>query len=195
MTLWSIQRALAPALAPGVLPALLCRHAQDKDRIWVGLVFVPESRIEADVGWNRTGGRPDVQLIFGLYGGSVEFGSLTGNGFDAPGFHRLGFGTFVVNIAVQALKAALPHTRIVHGVLSNTAEADLAEPDRLRHEADRRAFWRRFGLEVVSRGDPPIDYLQGSVGRLSIVPTGMLGGQFARGISRKDFVKQRPAGF
>jgi hypothetical protein len=170
-------------------------HAQAKDQIWVRLVFAPQSRIEVDIWWNRIARQPDVQLIFGLYSDSVELGCLTGNGFDAPEFHRLGFGTFAVNIAVQALKAGFPRSLLVHGVLSNTAEAELPAEDRLRLEANRRAFWRRFGLDVVVRGDPPLDYLAGHVGGLHIVTTGMLAGQFPRCVSMSDFVSERPAGF
>jgi len=186
-------RASAPSaeLAPG--PRYW--QAQAKDRLCVRLQFVPASKIEVGIWWNRVGGRPDVQLVFGLYGNSVELGSLMGNGFDAPQFHRLGFGTFAVNIAVQALKACCAPSVLVEGVLSNTAEAELATQERLRLEANRRAFWRRFGLDVVSRGDPPLDYLVGRVGRLHIVPTGMVAGQFPRCISLMDFVRERPTGF
>lgn len=181
--------AAAHALAPGVV----YWQARDKDRIVVRLAFAPENRIQVDVWWNRFGGRPDIQLVFGLYGGAVEFGSLTGNGFDAPQFHRIGLGTFVVNIAVQALKATCKRSTIVEGVLSNTAEAVLPEQERLPLEANRRAFWRRFGLGVETRGEPPLDYLIGKVGSLRIVPSGLVGGQFPRCISLRDFVSEKPA--
>ena len=179
----------AHALAPGVM----YWQARERDRIVVRLVFAPENRIQVDVWWNRSEGRPDVQCVFGLYGGSVEFGSLTGNGFDAPQFHRIGLGTFVVNVAVQALKATCKRSTIVEGVLSNTAEAVLPEQERARLEANRRAFWRRFGLDVQTRGDPPLDYLTGHVGSLRIVPTGLVGGQFPRCVSLRDFASERPA--
>ncbi|SPE20747.1 hypothetical protein SBBP1_1170001 [Burkholderiales bacterium] len=182
------------APSAGLVPGARYWQAQSKDRIWVRLLFVPNSKIEVGIWWNRLGRHADVQLVFGLYGDSVELGCLTGNGFDAPGFHRLGFGTFAVNIAVQALKVGFPPSHLVHGVLSNTAEEELPTEERLRLEAGRRAFWRRFGLEVVSRGDPPLDYLRGSVGGLRVVPTGLLAGQFPRCISLLDFVSERPAG-
>jgi hypothetical protein len=192
----------APAAAPGhgaaasarLTPGVRYWHALAQDQIWVRLQFVPASKIEVDIWWNRLCRHPDVQLIFGLYADSVELGCLTGNGFDAPQLHRLGFGTFAVNIAIQALKACLPRTQRVYGVLSNTAEAQLPAPERARLEANRRAFWRRFGLDVVERGDPPMDYLAGRVGELRIVANGLLAGQFPRCVSVSDFDSQRPAG-
>jgi hypothetical protein len=181
--------------AGNLTPGARYWHAQVKDQIWVRLLFVPENKIEVDIWWNRVGGHPDIQLVFGLYGDSVELGSLTGSGFDSPNFHRLGFGTFAVNLAVQALKACYPPSFVVHGVLSNTAEDGLPTEERLRLEASRRAFWRRFGLDIVQRGDPPLDYLKGHVGGLHIVPAGWVAGQFPRCISMNDFVSERPAGF
>lgn len=183
----------APSLA--LAPGARYWQAEAKDRIWVRLLFVPDRKIEVDIWWNRPGRYPDVQLVFGLYGGPVELGCLTGNGFDTPELHRLGFGTFAVNVAVQALKIGFAPSLLVHGVLSNTAEAQLPADERLRLEANRRAFWRRFGLDVVSRGDPPLDYLQGTVGKLRVVPTGRVAGQFPRCISLSEFVSERPAGF
>ena len=184
-----------PSRAPARFgPGVRYWHAWAQDQIWVRLQFVPHSKIEVDIWWNRLCRHPDVQLIFGLYADSVELGSLMGNGFDAPQFHRLGFGTFAVNIAVQALKACLPRTLRVEGVLSNTAEAQLCAEERLRLETNRRAFWRRFGLDVVERGDPPQDYLVGRVGSLHIVSSGLLAGQFPRCVSLGDFVSERPPG-
>lgn len=169
-------------------------QAQAKDRIWVRLLSTPGRRIEVGIWWNRACGKADVKLVFGLYGDSVELGSLAGNGFDAPAFHRLGFGTFAVNVAVQALQAARPPSTLVHGVLSNTAEADLPLAERLALEANRRAFWRRFGLAVVSRGDPPLDYLRGRVADLRLVSKGLVAGQFPRCVPLGEFVRTRPDG-
>jgi len=179
------------ALAPGAW----FWQAQARDRVWVRLLLVPGSKIDVGIWWNRLARNADVQLVFGLYGDSVELGCLTGNGFDAPGFHRLGFGTFAVNIAVQALQAACPPSVAVAGVLSNTTEAGLALEQRAPLEANRRAFWRRFGLEVVTRGEPPLDYLRGRVGALHVVATGTVAGQFPRCIALREFVRERPAGW
>ena len=193
-TLASIGRpARARAPGRGLVPGSKYWHARAKDRMLVRLTFVPENRIQVDIWWNRSSGPPDIQLVFGLYARSVEFGSLTGNGFDAPQFHRIGLGTFAVNIAVQALKATCTPSTIVEGVLSNTAEAGLPRERRLPLEESRRAFWRRFGLNVESRGEPPLDYLMGRVGSLRIVSTGLVGGQFPRCISLRDFVSEKPA--
>jgi len=189
--------AVRPRGAPpaNLAPGLQYWHAQAKNQIWVRLVFVPENKIEVDVWWNRLVRHPDIQLVFGLYRDWVEFGSLTGNGFNAPEFHRLGFGTFAVNIAIQALKAGLDPVLPVLGVLSNTDEEALTPEQRLPLEASRRVFWRRFGLDVETRGDPPLDYLQGRIGNLHVVTAGMLAGEFPRCISLRDFVRQPPAGF
>jgi hypothetical protein len=177
-----------------LLPGVWYWTARQSDRIAVRLMFVPRNKVEVDVWWNPSGPRPDVQLVFGLYQDSVEFGALTGNGFDAPAFHRLGFGTFAVNIAVQALQAVCPAKMRVQGVLSNTAEEQLPTAQRLRLEENRRAFWRRFGLDVSTIGDPPEDYLQGTVGTLHTVSSGLLAGQFPRCVPLSGFVGEKPAG-
>ena len=176
------------------MPGARYWQAQAKNKIWVRLLFVPENKVEVDIWWNRLVRHPDVQLVFGLYGDCVEFGSLTGNGFNAPEFHRHGFGTFAVNIAIQALKAGFAPSLPVVGVLSNTDEEKLPAEQRLVLEANRRAFWRRFGLDVVTRGEPALDYLQGRIGTLHVVTSGFLAGEFPRCVSLQDFVSEQPAG-
>jgi hypothetical protein len=168
-------------------PGVRYWQAQAQDRIRVRLLFVRSAKIEVDIWWNRDDGNADIQLIFGLYAGSVELGSLRGNGFNAPGFHQSGFGTLAVNVAVQALQLACASELRVAGVLSNTDEIDLAEAERLRLEANRRVFWRRFGLDVVRRGTPGFDYLHGRVGDLRPVTHGLVAGQFARFICLDQF--------
>jgi len=168
-------------------------HAQAQDRVWVRLQFIPQRKIEVDICWNRLGQRPDVQLLFGLYNDFVELGCLTGNGFDTPHLQGIGFGTFAVNIAVQALKACYPPSFKVQGLLSNTAEAGLEPAQRLALEANRRAFWRRFGLGVITREVPPLDFLAGQVGHLQVVATGLLAGQFPRCIPLSEFVRDPPS--
>jgi len=192
----AIARAARPhhASTAKLAPGACYWQAQAKDRICVRLLFVPRNKIQVDVWWNRLGGHPDVQLVFGLYGDAVEFGSLTGNGFNAPAFHRLGFGTFAVNIAIQALKAGFAPWLPVVGILSNTDEIHLPEQERARLEGNRRAFWRRFGLNVITRGDPPQDYLDGRVGGLHVVTAGTVAGEFPRCVSLRDFVSEQPAG-
>ncbi len=170
-------------------------HGQAQDRVCVRLLIHPESRIDVGIWWNRNSGPADVHLLFGLYRDSVELGCLTGNGFNAPGFHRLGFGTFVVNIAVQALQALRVAPTIVEGVLSNTDEFGLEPEERLRLEANRRAFWRRFGLDVVADGDPPLDYLRGHVGEMRVVDSGTVAGQFPRLVPLHEFSQTRPQDF
>jgi hypothetical protein len=157
------------------------------DRMRVRLQYVPASRIEVGIWWNRASGHPDVQLIFGMYAGYVELGCLRGNGYDRPALHRAGFGTLSVNVAVQALRGACAPGMPVDGVLSNTDEIDLPAPERLRLEANRRAFWRRFGLDIVQRGDPALDFLRGRVADLRTVEYGQVAGQFPRYIDLADF--------
>ncbi len=191
------------------------------NRIGIRLGFIPANRIEVCIWWNRSSGiggiagevgtgsevgaganpeaaaaqSPDVQLIFGLYEESVELGMLTGNGFDAPGFHRQGFGTLLVNTAVQALQSVCPEPMLVHGLLSNTAESALTAERRRELEANRRAFWRRFGLDVLTLGDPPLDYLRGRVGGLKVVAGGSVAGEFPRLVPLEEFSETRPAEF
>jgi hypothetical protein len=161
--------------------------AQQRDRLALDLRVVPGNRIEVGLWWNREGGRPDVQLIFGLYRHAVELGSLRGNGFDAPAFHHAGFGTLLVNTAVQALQRHCEPPLRVEGVLSNTDELSLPEAQRLRLEEGRRAFWRRFGLQIVARGTPPLDYLSGRIADLRTVTHGQVAGQFERCVPLAQF--------
>jgi hypothetical protein len=162
-------------------------HATLRDRLHARLLVAPRDRIQVDLWWNNDSARSDVQLVFGLYRDSIELGCLTGNGFDRPQLHRAGFGTLAVNIAIQALREVCPDDLHVQGVLSNTAEAVLDDATRTRLEANRRAFWRRFGLDVVRAGDPPLDYLRGRVGDLHTVASGTLAGQFPRCVPLQDF--------
>ncbi len=188
-------RLVAKSDAITLLPGSRYWESRSENRICVRLVFVPAGKIDVALWWNRSGGNPDVQLIFGLYHESVELGMLVGNGFDAPGLHRRGFGTLLVNTAVQALKSVCaPHER-VHGLLSNTAEYQLPAERRLTLEANRRAFWRRFGLDVVTLGDPPLDYLHGDVAGLREVPGGAVAGEFPRYVELSAFSIGPPEGF
>lgn len=188
------------APVPSVLPLRLAPGASywrslDHEEITIRLLLVPRSRIQVDLWWDRRGGEADVQLVVALYGESVEFGSLTGNGFDAPRFHQQGFGTMVVNVGIQAVQTICAPSVAVHGVLSNTVEERLpTEQQRVLAQA-RRAFWQRFGLAVVPRGTPPLDYLQGRVGGLQMVTHGLLAGRFARSVPLDAFGRVRPEGF
>jgi len=169
-------------------------RGQARDELTIRLLVAPRSRVAVDLWWNRRGGLADVQLVFGIYGDAVEFGLLSGNGFDAPHLHRAGFGTLAVNIGVQALQSVCDPSTGVHGVLSNTAEDSLPTARREPLEAARRAFWRRFGLDVAAHGSPPLDYLRGTVGALRVVPNGMIAGQFPRDLDLQEFVATPPAG-
>jgi len=186
-------------LAPAVLPLRLAPGAaywrsRAQDELTVRLLLVPRSRIQVDLWWNRRGGEADVQLVIALYGDSVEMGALTGNGFNAPRFHRLGFGTLAVNVGIQAVQALCAPSVMVHGVLFNTAEESLPQVQQLCLAKDRREFWRRFGFDVVARGSPPLDYLRGTVGGLQQVMHGRLAGQFARSVPLDAFERVRPDG-
>ena len=183
--------ALPLRLAPGAS----YWRATVEEEITIRLLLVPRSRVQVDLWWDRRGGESDVQLVIALYADSVELGSLTGNGFDAPRFHQMGFGTMVVNVGIQALQAICADPICVHGVLSNTAEEPLPADQQATLMQSRRAFWRRFGLDVVERGSPPLDYLLGTVGALRLVTHGLLQGQFARSVPLDAFGRVRPEGF
>lgn len=183
------------AAAACALPGMYFWQAREHDLLTVRLTVVPFSRIAVDLWWNRVGGPADVQAQFGLYETSIELGSLRGNGFDAPEFHRRGFGTFAINTAVQALKASVPPALLVQGVLSNTSEYALAPAQREQLDHNRREFWRRFGLDVVRRGSPALDYLRGTVGSLQLVHEGLLAGQFPRCVGLQEFCRDVPEGF
>jgi hypothetical protein len=179
--------SLARVPAFGLAPGSWTWRGQARDRVRVRLQYAPDSRIEVGIWWNRDDGHADIQLIFGIYPGCVELGCLQGNGFNAPGFHQVGFGTMAVNVAVQALRAVCSPEIPVTGVLSNTDEIGLAADECLRLEANRRAFWRRFGLDVVRYGDPQYDYLRGHVGDLHTVDHGQVAGQFTRCVPLAQF--------
>jgi hypothetical protein len=188
--------APAPTALPlRLVPGALYWRSVAQEEITVRLMLVPRSRIQVDLWWNRRGGDADVQLVLALYGDSVELGSLTGNGFDAPHFHRMGFGTLVVNVGIQAVQAVCAAPVLVHGVLSNTVEDGLPDLQQAELAHARRAFWRRFGLDVVARGSPPLDYLRGTVGGMQLVMYGLLAGQFARSVPIDAFERTRPEGF
>ena len=181
--------------AAGGEPGAWYWQVRARDMLTARVLVAPRNRIAVDLWWNRCGGNADVQLVFGLYEDAVEFGSLTGNGFDAPQFHRAGFGTLAMNIGVRALRVACAPEMAVHGVLSNTAEESLPRAQREPLEHARRAYWRRFGLEVHAHGEPPLDYLRGSVADLRVVPQGRVAGQFARDPDLAAFTALAPAGF
>jgi hypothetical protein len=200
MLLDSYARQTQTEISPAVLPLKLAPgayywQARADDELAIRLRVGPRSRVEVDIWWNRRGDDSDIQLVCGIYGDSVEIGSLTGNGFDAPCLHRAGFGTLAVNIGVQALQAVCRPSLLVHGVLSNTTEEALTPEQRNPLETSRRVFWRRFGLDVVARGSPPMDYLRGNVGGLRLVSHGHLAGQFARNVELREFARTRPEGF
>jgi hypothetical protein len=182
-------QARRPLIAPGAIHW----RTQARDRLHARFLFKPHDRIQVDLWMDRPwhahpgGAAPDVQLIVGLYGGTVEFGSLTGNGFDNPSLQHAGFGTFAVNLAVEALQYLFDAHTLVEGALSNTDEDRLPEPERERLAAGRRAFWRRFGLQVVRHGDSLQEYLHGTVGGLRRVSTGLVAGQFPRCVSLACF--------
>lgn len=176
-------------MRPPFAPGTWFWEARARDHLRVRLQFAPGAKIEVDIWWNRSEGHADVQLIFGLYADSVELGCLRGNGFNAPALHQAGFGTLAVNVAIQALQEGCAPEVRVEGVLSNTDETGLPAAERSRLEANRRAFWRRFGLGVVRRGVPPLDYLQGHVRDLRTVEHGMVAGQFPRCVALGEFTR------
>ena len=150
------------------------------------LLFLPNELLQVDLWCGVRQGPANVTLSFGLYNHSVEFGELLGNGFDSPAHHRKGFGTLVVNTAIQAIQAIyLPHARI-EGILSNVAEQSLPEQAQARLTSSRREFWRRFGLNVIE-GEECIDELHGLVRHLKCVRNGSIEGEFKRWVPLEMF--------
>jgi hypothetical protein len=140
--------------------------ARANDRILVRLGFDPERSIRVDLWWNTVIGAPAITLCIGLYPESVEFGELLGNGFNHPEFHQKGFGTLVVNTAIQSLQSICPPATWIEGVLLNTEEDELAVEERNRLAVYRRIFWSRFGLDFFSLGPKKEIHLRGTVGAL-----------------------------
>jgi hypothetical protein len=143
-----------------------------RERLLLGIVFVPEQKIEVDLWWNTSTGPPEVKLCLGLYPHAVEFGELSGNGFDHPQFHHRGFATLVVNTAIQALKSSCAPATPIEGVLSNLAEQRLAREQRDRLAPERRAFWSRFGVGFSLSEAPQELNLCGTVGALQTLRGG-----------------------
>lgn len=187
------QSPVRPGEGPDrLLPGQYYWGARARERLLLGLVFVPEQRIEVDLWWHRLNGAPEIRLCFGLYPQSVEFGELSGNGFDHPQFHHRGFGTLVVNTAIQALQASCAPATPIEGALSNLAEQRLAPEERGLLAQQRRDFWRRFGAEFYALEGSEELHLCGSVGALVILRDGMVAGQFPRFVPLTAFSRARP---
>jgi GNAT superfamily N-acetyltransferase len=176
-----------------LLPGRYYWGARARERLLLGIVFVPERNIEVDLWWNTVTGPPEIRLCLGLYAHSVEFGELSGNGFDHPQFHQRGFGTLVVNTAIQALQSVYAPDTPIEGVLSNTAERRLSLEERARLAQERLAFWTRFGVGFYAAGAPDELHLCGTVGALVSLQAGFVAGQFPRFVPLAAFSPTRPA--
>ena len=177
---------------PGLRPGEYFWGARAKDRLWVSLIFIPDQKIQVDLWWNTLIGAPVVTLCFGLYPHSVEFGELSGNGFNRPQFHQKGFGTLAVNTAIQALQLICsPNTRI-EGLLSNTEEDGLPTEERNKLAEERRIFWSRFGVHLIAQGPLNDIYLCGTVGALATLRSGQVAHQFPRFVPLASFSRTRP---
>jgi hypothetical protein len=176
----------------GLLPGQYYWGARARARLLLGIVFVPERKIEVDLWWNTVTGPPEIRLCLGLYAHAVEFGELSGNGFDHPQFHQRGFGTLVVNTAIQALQSVYAPETSIEGVLSNTAERRLSPEQRGRLAQERRAFWTRFGVGFYTPGASDELHLCGTVGALRSLRAGFVAGQFPRFVPLAAFSPLRP---
>ena len=171
-------------------PGVYFLRAQERDSIVLRMVFVPHCKIVVDLWWNNFGANPDVRLYVQLNRSSVEFGALTGNGFDSP-LHQQGFGTLAVNTAIQVLQDTYPSTFAVEGVLQYLNEDAL--DDLQRHELARlrRTFWNNFGMNTLpASDDSQFEYLSGSVGKLKLQENGTIHDQFSRFVPLSQFVAQ-----
>lgn len=172
---------IGPALQPG---QYVWQHA-GPPWIRICLLFVPSQVLEVKIAVQRAQGY-DIRLSFGMCHDTVEFGELVGNGFDRPDLHRKGFGTLAVNIALQAIRSICPPAMRIEGLLSNVDEVGLPLAERNRLAANRRAFWRRFGVSVITNRQGE-DHLDGAVGDLRIVRGGTVGGLGARVVPLSAF--------
>lgn len=182
-------------LGPGAVelrPGEYFWGARANDRILIRLGFDPERRIRVDLWWNTVIGAPAITLCIGLYPESVEFGELLGNGFNHPEFHQKGFGTLVVNTAIQSLQSICSPATWIEGVLLNTEEDGLAVEERNRLAVYRRIFWSRFGLDFFSPGPQKEIHLRGTVGALKTVRSGQIADQFPRFVPLASFCRTRP---
>lgn len=180
---------------PGACSLLPGKHywgARARERLLLGIAFVPQRKLEVDLWWNRLTGLPEIRLCLGLYPHSVEFGELSGNGFNHPQFHQRGFGTLVVNTAIQALQTICEPGTAIEGVLSNTDEQRLAPEQRSRLAEDRRVFWSRFGVRFYAQGSADELHLCGSVGVLRTLRTGLIAEQFPRFVPLTAFARTKP---
>jgi len=158
--------------------------------IRIHLLFVPCQVVEVRIAVHRAQGH-DIRLSFGLCHDTVEFGELVGNGFDRPALHRKGYGTLAVNVALQAIQSICPPCTRIKGVLSNVDEAHLPLDQRHTLAENRRAFWRRFGVSVITNWEGA-DHLDGAVGDLRIVPGGTVGSLDGRVVPLSEFRFSKP---
>jgi hypothetical protein len=166
--------------------------ARAKDRLLMRLLFVPDQKVQVDLWWITLIGAPQITLCIGLYRHSVEFGELLGNGFNHPKFHQKGFGTLLVNTAIQALQSICTPATRVEGVLSNTEEDGLSAEVRNRLAENRRIFWSRFGVRLVAQEPGEEVYLRGTVGNLATLHSGLVADQFPRFVPLARFSRTRP---
>jgi hypothetical protein len=180
------------AAVPGLLPGKHYWAARARAQLLLGIDFAPERKLEVDLWWNQWTGAPEIRLCLGLYPSSVEFGELSGNGFNHPQFHQRGFGTLLVNTAIQALQRIVAPETSIEGVLSNTEEQQLAPEQRSRLAACRRAFWSRFGVGFYVPPATDALHLCGSVGALRTLRSGQVAEQFPRYVPLTAFSRMRP---
>lgn len=158
-----------------------------RDCVRVRLLLEPLRKLDVAVWWNSRLAQSSLLLWVPLHSESVEFGDLTGNQYGTP-LHRIGLGTFAVNVAIQVLRATYDPSTRVRGILSNPNDDSLTTELRARLAESRRAFWSRFGLSI-SPGH--YEKLVGTVGALNPVTSGFVAGQFPRYLSLSEFKYER----
>jgi hypothetical protein len=185
-------RVREPHGTAGLRPGEYFWGACAADRILVRLVFAPDRNIQVDLWWNTVISASVIRLCVGLYPDSVEFGELLGNGFNHPQFHQKGYGTLVVNTAIQSLQSTCPPDMRIEGVLLNMDEEELSVEDRNRLAKYRHIFWSRFGFGFVTLGPQEETHLRGTVGALKTVRSGQIADQFPRFVALANFSRSRP---
>ena len=153
------------------------------NRVRVHFSLQPNKKLDVAVWWNKDSGPHNLLLWVPLHDSFVELGDLTGNQYGTP-LHRIGLGTFVVNTAIQVLQAIYAPLVRVTGILSNPSDDYLPSDLREQLAEDRRMFWAQFGL-AISPGH--CEKLNGTVGALRPVTSGLVSGQFSRFVPLSKF--------
>ena len=155
----------------------------------VELKHTPEMHADVRVWLDGHGRAEPVLLTVDSRSDYVAFRDLVCNGFGSEK-QGIGLGTLAVNTAIQALKRYYPANAPVRGYLSNPPEDRLPRDHRVNLEEARRAFWRRFGMEIAAGDAEGKEYIVSTVGQLTCIERGTVAGLYPRYVPLEDFKAQ-----